>query len=81
MLKAYLDWRAGTYNRLTSHKAISAVHSNAPHIIFTKMLGDFQYEAYAMPFNLQGSQNMWQLSIEVHIHHSTNHLHSQAAQP
>mmetsp|Transcript_19812 Transcript_19812/g.50669 ORF Transcript_19812/g.50669 Transcript_19812/m.50669 type:complete len:478 (-) Transcript_19812:230-1663(-) len=69
-----LDGGAGVNYALATDKTVSGIHSNSPHGVFSKMLGNLKNESHVVVLNLKGVQDGGELTIELNIDDGTNNL-------
>ena len=59
---------------MAAYKTFSRVHSNGPHCIFAKVLGDFENKTDFMTVDLESAHDWRKITIELHVDDSADYL-------
>merc|ERR1719376_1335729 len=72
------DGGAHIMHGLPPDQTLGTVHSNGAHGALSQVLGHLQHQPGGATLHLKGVQDGRQVSVELHVHHSTNDCHDLA---
>ena len=72
------DWVSGIFDILSSNESLSGVQCNGTHVVATEMLGDLKDESVFNTLDLEGVQDWWEVTLELHIDDGTDDLRDLA---